>query len=80
VTRKLALTPIRQLIRCSRHYLRDGGSVSLYSEQRPVGQVHLTMAPVLVDTHDNDPEQFTMLHFPLSDALLDHLPLFLRQM
>jgi hypothetical protein len=38
------------------------------------------MAPVLVDTHDNDPEQFTMLHFPLSDALLDHLPLFLRQM
>jgi len=38
------------------------------------------MAAMLVDTHLNDPEQSTSLLFPFTDALLDHLSLFVSQM
>jgi hypothetical protein len=77
---KWNLTPVRQFSRCSRHYLRDDGSVSFYSEQRPLWKVHLLMASMLVDIHFNDPEQSTLLLLPFTDALLDHLSLFVSQM
>jgi len=48
------LTPVRQFIRCSGHHLRDDGTVSLCSEQRPVWKDHLWEAAMLVDVHFND--------------------------
>gem|GEM_PF-3313298 len=43
-------------------------------------KVHLLMAAMLVDTHHNDPEQSTSLLLPFTDALLEHLSLFVCQM
>jgi hypothetical protein len=45
-----------------------------------VWKVHLLMAAMLVDIHFNDPEQSTLLLSPFTDALLDHLSLFVSQM
>ena len=43
-------------------------------------KVHLLMAAMLVDIHLNDPEQSTSLLLPFTDALLDHLSMFVCQM
>jgi len=42
-------------------------------------KVHLLMAAVLVDVHLNDPEQSTSQLLTFTDALLNHLSLFVRQ-